>query len=133
MNRAICWFICALGLLLAVGVNVGALIYEGAELLILAGVVYYFIRGKLPPNFWLILFGVLLGPFLLAAFLQALYIKIMNSLFATFGHYTVVVLFLGFTAVSALSFLYVRSRLDGLLSDSRNRASPKERPPGLTL
>ncbi|PYS88769.1 MAG: hypothetical protein DMF64_19700 [Acidobacteria bacterium] len=133
MNRAISGFICALGLLLAFGVDVSNLICYGTVFLVLGGVVHYLIRGKLPPNFWLLLFGVLVGPFLLAALLHAVYRKITYSLYATFGRYTVVVLFLGFLAVSALSFCYVRSRFSGLLSGFRKQDAINERQPVLTL
>src|SRR5262249_36757206 len=111
MNRIGIAIIVILGLALALGFNVSALICAGAVLLLIAGAVGYMVTGKFIRHVWLMFLGLLIGPTFIAAVLR----PVINEVHQTLGP---VISYLLLSAViigaMTLSFLYVRSRIQSL-------------------
>ncbi|HEV2707849.1 MAG TPA: hypothetical protein VGV59_18160 [Pyrinomonadaceae bacterium] len=131
MNKVIGSFVCVSGLLLAFGVDVSTIIGGVTSFLIIGGAFYYLCRGKLPENFWLMVFGVFFGPILLASLIRALCRAIWNYLVSTLGIFAPLPLILGGLAVAFLAYLYVRPRISALLGDQDTQSFINERHPVL--
>jgi hypothetical protein len=119
-------FVIFLGLLLALGVDISALVGLIAFLLILLGAFSVLFRGRFPDHFLSSLIWLLIGPILLCFAIKALLGQGWGFLGSIFSSTTEALILL---ALMAASFLYVRARLTHKESEGRKQLHTNERQP----
>jgi len=124
MNRLILISVSALGVLLALGIDVTALIYSGVTLLLVAAGFSYMFLHRLPRNFWVMLTGWMIGPYIVAWLIKALVGE--NTSGAASPSF---ILGLVLLSLMVASFLYVRSRLNHHRNNLTKQLSTNERQP----
>ncbi|HJQ69591.1 MAG TPA: hypothetical protein VKA70_11495 [Blastocatellia bacterium] len=119
-------FVIFLGLLLAFGIDISALVGLIAFLLILLGAFSLLFKGRLPEHFLSSLIGLLIGPILICCAIKALLGQGWGFLGSIFGSTTGALILL---VLMAASFLYVRARLTHKESEGRKQLHTNERQP----
>lgn len=119
-------FVVFLGLLLALGIDISALVGLIAFLLILLGAFSLLFRGKLPDHFLSSLIGLFIGPIIVCCAIKALFGQGWGFLGSIFSSTTGTLILL---ALMAASFLYVRARLTHKESENKKQLHTNERQP----
>lgn len=119
-------FVIILGILLALGIDISALVGLIAFLLILLGAFSLLFRGRFPDHFLSSLIGLLIGPFLLCCAIKALWGQGWGFLGSIFSSTTATLILL---VLMAGSFLYVRARLAHKEGEGKKQLHTNERQP----